>query len=136
MRLVADANVLLSAVIGGKAKLVFEHPLVEAVFTAEPVYAEVEEYAGYLAKKKRIDLETVLLAVASLPVALVSPEAYRASMARARRMIGKRDPDDVDLLALALHMKLPLWSNDKDFDGTGVERYTTAELLKKLFPTN
>ena len=35
-------------------------------------------------------------------------------------------------LALALHLKLPLWSNDRDFEGTGVERFTTAQLLSKL----
>jgi len=35
-------------------------------------------------------------------------------------------------LALALHTGLPLWSNDNDFVDAGVERYTTAELLRKL----
>lgn len=52
--------------------------------------------------------------------------------ARARKRIGWRDPDDVELLALTLHFKIPLWSNDNDFEGCGVERYTTAELLHKL----
>lgn len=32
MQLVADANVLLSAVIGGPAMLVLQHPNVEAVY--------------------------------------------------------------------------------------------------------
>jgi predicted nucleic acid-binding protein len=38
----------------------------------------------------------------------------------------------VDLLALALHLKLPIWSNDNDFEDAGVEWYTTAQLLKTL----
>jgi len=50
----------------------------------------------------------------------------------ARKRIGKRDPDDVDLLALALELKIPIWSNDGDFEGTGIEWYPTAQLLKKL----
>ena len=54
MRLAADANVLLSAVLGGRARAVFEHPTVEEVFTAEPTLAEVQEYAPVLAKKKRV----------------------------------------------------------------------------------
>jgi len=29
-------------------------------------------------------------------------------------------------------MKIPLWSNDNDFLGCGIERFTTAELLNKL----
>lgn len=49
MQLVADANVLLSAVIGGRAKLVLGHPDVEAV--SAPVFAldEVHKYLPVLA---------------------------------------------------------------------------------------
>lgn len=53
-------------------------------------------------------------------------------MSKARRLIGKRDADDVEILALAMHSKVPLWSNDNDFEGTGVSWYTTAELLQQL----
>jgi predicted nucleic acid-binding protein len=49
-----------------------------------------------------------------------------------RKLIGGRDPDDIEILALTLHMKIPLWSNDNDFGGCGIERFTTAELLSKL----
>jgi predicted nucleic acid-binding protein len=100
--------------------------------TTETVFAEVEEYAGVLGLKKKLALETLMLAVASLPVSIVAREVYAGSIARARRGIGKRDPDDVELLALALHFKVPLWSNDNDFEGCGVEWLTTAELLKRL----
>jgi predicted nucleic acid-binding protein len=53
-------------------------------------------------------------------------------IARARKRIGWRDPGDDVLLALTLHFKVPLWSDDNDFEGCGVERYTTAQLLRKL----
>ncbi len=132
MKLAADANVLLSAVIGGRARLVLSSPTVEEVLTTASVFAEIEEYAAILGQKKRIPPETVMLAVASLPVSIVAAEVYARSVALARRRIGKRDPDDVELLALALHFKIPLWSNDNDFERCGVERHTTAELLRKL----
>lgn len=132
MKLAADANVLLSAVIGGRAGLVLSHPEVEEVITTATVFAEVEEYAAVLGRKKKLAPETLMLAVASLPVSIVARELYAESMARARKRIGKRDPDDVELLALALHFKIPLWSNDRDFEGCGVEQITTAELLAKL----
>ena len=45
---------------------------------------------------------------------------------------GSRDPDDVDLLALALHLKAAVWSNDRDFRDAGIELWTTAELLAEL----
>ena len=132
MRLAADANVLLSAVLGGRAALVLRHPRVQEVLTAEPAFAEVQEYAAYLAEKRRLSLDTLLLAVAALPVTVVEPGDYEAKLAEARRRIGRRDPEDVDLLALALHLDVPVWSNDNDFEDAGVEWYTTAELLREL----
>jgi predicted nucleic acid-binding protein len=79
-----------------------------------------------------LSLDTVLLAVAALPVTVVEEPIYSSALPQARQLIGRRDPDDVDLLALALHLRLPLWSNDNDFEKTGVQCYTTAELLQKL----
>ena len=67
MQFVADANVLLSAVIGGRAALVLRHPDVEEVFTPSAAYDEVFEYLGPLAKKKRLRLDTLLLAQAACP---------------------------------------------------------------------
>jgi len=132
VRLVADANVLLSAVIGGQAKAVLEHPAVESVVTAAAAFEEVQEYAVQLAQKKRLDLKLVLLAAATLPVAIVPREQYKSALARARRKIGKRDPDDVEILALGLHLGWPVWSKDNDFEAAGIEWYTTAELLRRL----
>ena len=132
MKLAADANVLLSAVIGGRARVAMGHPQVEELLTTATVYAEVEEYAVELGRKRGIASDTLMLAVASLPISIVGGEVYRRSMAGARRQIGRRDPDDVELLALAMHFKIPLWSNDDDFLNCGVTRLTTAELLKML----
>jgi len=132
VRLVADANVLLSAVLGDRARLVLYHPEVEEVFTAEPTLAEVQEYAVILAPKRRLQIDEVLLGVATLPITVVERAAYANSMSQARRLVGKRDPDDVHILALALHMGAPLWSNDNDFEESGIEWFTTAELLRRL----
>jgi predicted nucleic acid-binding protein len=132
VRLVADANVLLSAVLGGRAKAVLEHPRVTEVFTAEATLAEVQEYAAELAAQKRLSLDIVLMAVATLPVTVVARETYEKSIPEAKRRIGDRDPDDVEILALALHTANPVWSNDNDFESAGVEWFTTAELLARL----
>ena len=134
MRLAADANVLLSAVLGGRARSVLEHPDIKEVLTAEATLAEVREYAPLLAKKKRLSTDLVLLAVATLPVTVVDSSVYARSVSEARRRIGRRDPDDIDILALALHFGLPIWSNDNDFEIAGVEWYTTADLLARLRP--
>jgi predicted nucleic acid-binding protein len=134
VKLAADANVLLSALIGGQAARVFRHPKVEEILTTEFTLSEVQEYAGILARRKGLDADLVLLAAASLPVTTVSRKAYARSLPAARKRIAHRDPEDVDLLALALHFKVPLWSNDNDFNDAGVVRYTTASLLLFLYP--
>jgi predicted nucleic acid-binding protein len=132
VRLVADANVLLSAALGGRARAVLEHPQIAEILTAEATLTEVQEYAAQLAVKKHLSLDIVLMAVTTLPINIVQREVYEKTIAEARRRIGRRDPDDVEILALAIHTGLPLWSNDNDFDDAGIEWYTTAELLARL----
>ena len=132
MKIAADANALLSAVIGGRARLVLDHPEINEVVTTEATFAEVREYALQLGRKKKLAPDMILLTVAALPVSIISPEVYEGAMVEARRLIGWRDPGDVEILAMTLHLKIPLWSNDNDFEGCGIERFTTAEILRKL----
>jgi hypothetical protein len=79
VKLIADANVLLSAVLGGRAAVVLQHPLVDEVLTTEATLGEVQEYAAGLARKKRLDPDVVLMAVATLPVTVVDEVEYRSS---------------------------------------------------------
>ena len=132
MRLAADAKVLLSALIGGRARLVLTHPEAREILTTGNVLAEVREYIPSLALKRKLDPASLLLAVATLPVTLVPESAYRRKMAEARRRIEERDPDDVELLALALHLRIPVWSNDDDFASARAPWLTTAKLLARL----
>lgn len=132
MRLVGDANVLLSAMIGGRAAIALTHKSVEEVYTPAVTLAEVQEYAAVLARKKRLPPDVLLLALAALPVTVVDRADYVRKIAEATGRLGERDPDDVDVLALALHLRVPVWSNDDDFRETGVEWFTTATLLKRL----
>ncbi len=48
-----------------------------------------------------------------------------------KRLAG-RDEHDIELLALAIKLHIPVWSNDGDFKSSGIEVYTTARLLKIL----
>jgi predicted nucleic acid-binding protein len=132
VKIAADANVLLSAVIGGRARLVLTHPEIEEVVTTEETFAEVREYAVLLGRKKKLAPDTILLTIAALPISIISPEIYAGAMDEARKLIGRRDPDDIEILALTLHMNIPLWSNDNDFEDCGIVRLTTAQILRKL----
>lgn len=132
MKLAADANVLLSAVIGGRARLAFGHPGIDEILTTEQTFAELEEYVPILGRKKGLPIDVLQLAVASLPVAVIAHAVYAKRLPEALRQIGRRDPDDVELLALALQFKIPIWSNDKDFTSARIELFTTEHLLRKI----
>lgn len=132
MKVAADANVLLAAVLGGRARLVLAHPNIQEVFTTEHTFAEVEEYAFTLARKKRLPVDILTLVIAALPITLISRAQYANRMAEAGRRMASRDPDDVELLALALHLQIPVWSNDKDLEHLPVDLFTTERLLRHL----
>ncbi len=132
MKLAADANVLLAAVIGGRASLVLRHPHVEEVFTTQSNLEEVEEYALRLGEKRKLRSDLLLLTVAALPIRVIEEDEYSHRLSEARRLIGKRDPDDADLLALALHFDIPVWSNDRDFENLPIEVFNTEAVLRRL----
>jgi predicted nucleic acid-binding protein len=71
VKLVADANVLLASVLGGRAKTILEHPEIEEVLTPAVTLAEVQEYAPILAQKKGLARDVILLAVPALPISVV-----------------------------------------------------------------
>lgn len=128
---VADANVLLSAVIGKAALRVFTEFQVEvhaAVFNAD----EVREYLPLLAGKYRLTPDAVELQWQLLPVRLHPVEDYRSWFQWAEQALADRDTEDAHPLALARTLGVPLWSNDNDLRERGVPCYTTANLLRLL----
>jgi predicted nucleic acid-binding protein len=126
-----DANVLLSAVLGHAALRVFTRTDV-GVLTTRGVLEEVREYLPLIAKQYDMLPQALEGQLRLLAVRECEPEEYATKLEAAKRAIAKRDPDDVELLALALAFSVPVWSNDSDFKDTGVEWYTTARLLRLL----
>ena len=128
---VGDANVLLSAVIGRAALRVmaeFGVSVHVARFNAD----EVEEYLPVMAEKYALPEELVALQWRLLPLRIHAVSEYRRQLARARRDLASRDPDDAHALALARALALPSWTNDRDLAGHGVDCLQTARLLKQL----
>jgi predicted nucleic acid-binding protein len=132
-RLVVDANPILAALLGGQARRVFFEASVREFAVPEVVLSEVREHLPRLARKLGAMPAFLEYALELLPLRPYPARAYRTTMAEARRRIGSRDPDDIDVLALALRLRVPLWSNDRDFEGTGIEQLTTSDVLKRFF---
>ena len=127
----ADANVLLSAVTGKAVLKVFTQSSI-AVVTTEKTLLEVREYVPEMAALYGLPPELLEAQLGLLAVRTARKDVYARRLKEAERRIARRDPDDVDLLALALSLRIPVWSNDKDFDAARVKRYTTAQLLRAL----
>ncbi len=133
-KLVVDANPILSALLGGKAKrLFFEAGITEFAVT-ESVIEEVNSYIPKMAQKLEVSPAFLHYALDLLPLTVYGVKAYRQSVKKAKIQIAHRDPRDVEVLALTLELARPLWTNDKDFEGTTIQTFTTAELLAMYFP--
>ncbi len=128
---VADANVLLSAVVGKAALRVFTEfsvPIHTSQFNAD----EVLEYLPFMAQKYVLPINLVLYRWHLLPIQVHQQYEYILHLDAARQALWERDPDNAHPLALAMELDLPLWTNDKDLSGHGVECLTTAVLITRL----
>ena len=132
-RLVVDANAILAALLGGNARRVFfETAIVEFAVPAS-VIDEVKAYLPRLAERLDVSQPMLEFALDQLPLRVYARRMYAQAMSEARRRIERRDPDDVEVLALTLRLGVPLWSNDRDFEEARVERFTTGQLLRLFF---
>ncbi|MBI1812137.1 MAG: PIN domain nuclease [Nitrospirae bacterium] len=130
-KLAADANVILSAVAGKAALRIFLIEEIEVV-TAQFNIDEVREYLGVIAEQYSLSEEILESQLKLLPLKIYPKHFYEDFIPKAAKKMSGRDEDDVELLALAMKLNVPVWSNDGDFKGSGVELYTTAKLLKIL----
>ena len=63
---------------------------------------------------------------------LIRSEAYSEFEAEARERLGQRDPEDWPMLAAALALGCPIWTEDTDFFGCGVATWTSDRVRMLL----
>jgi predicted nucleic acid-binding protein len=129
---VADANVVLSALIGGRARLVIASAHGPRCLAVDAVAIEIARHAAPLGEKRKLDPALLLAALQVMPIEWKAATEYEDHREQAESRIAPRDPDDWPTLALALKLCVPIWSQDKDFSTAGVEVVTTGELLDSL----
>lgn len=110
---------------------VFDKPDL-VVVTTEHNIGEVLEYLPLFAARYKLSEEFINDTFAALPLEVYSEVQYSGELSRATELLGRRDPDDVALAALALTLRIPIWSNDRDFHAFPFGSITTAQLLKRL----
>jgi predicted nucleic acid-binding protein len=130
--IVLDANILIRAVLGKRVRLLLEEYVPYGVRFCAPdvAYADAEKYLpSLLEKKNRNNAETA--AALTYLQSLVEPvdrESYCAFEAEARQRLRGRDEDDWPVLASALILNCPIWTEDTDFFGTGAAVWNTNHI--------
>ena len=130
MKLVVDANIFISALIGGKAAELLFNPNFD-LLTTERTTWEVKKYIPKLAEYIEETSAHLLYLFELVPVRACQSKEYESSLSVAQRLIGDRDPCDIDILALTLETGVPLWSNDADFEKIDeITSYKTEDIME------
>ena len=138
-RIVLDANILMRAVLGRKVKpLLEEHYESVQFFAPEVCYQDARKYLPQLFKKKNLEADDAIDALDKLMLLVdtVESSAYSAYEIEAKQRIEIRDIDDWPVVAVALMLNCPVWTEDADFFGTGIATWTSDRVHLYLAPKN
>jgi predicted nucleic acid-binding protein len=133
--IVLDANILIRAVLGRRVRQLLETYGGQGFrFYAPAVaYADAAKYLPALLGKRGKSDDDVPAALEYLQT-LIEPihqDIYGLFEEEARRRLRGRDEEDWPVLAAALALSCPIWTEDTDFFGTGIAVWTSDRV--KLF---
>jgi len=115
IKIVVDANILISALLGGKPRFILFDSRFQFL-TTKFTLKEVEKHISEISQKSGVPEREIKEAISLFPLQTVSRNYYKDYLGKAKKLIQKIDPDDADILALYLKEKTFLWSEDKDFE--------------------
>lgn len=126
--LVLDANILMRAVLGHRVRELLErHEDSAAFYSPDVCFEDALYYLSQVLKKRGLDTESGLAIFQQISqlVMPVDRSLYGDYEPLARERIEVRDPDDWPVVAVALMLDLPIWTEDQDLFGSGVATWTT-----------
>lgn len=127
-RLVLDANILLRAVFGVRVLGLLESYEDSVSFYAPDIcFADARKYIPTVSAKRRIDPAPGIAVLDQLShlVEIVDRTLYEEYESSARERMIFRDEDDWPIVATSLLLKCPVWTEDRDFFGSGISTWTT-----------
>ncbi|MEX2260991.1 MAG: PIN domain-containing protein [Bryobacteraceae bacterium] len=126
--LVLDANILIRAVLGQRVRtLITTYGNAVELFAPDVAFTEACEHLPKVLVKRRTPVESGMAVLESLGqvIQAVDFETYSVSEEAARKRLLGRDPEDWPVLATALVLNCPIWTEDTDFFGSGIATWTT-----------
>jgi predicted nucleic acid-binding protein len=125
---VLDANILIRAVLGTRVLGLLRKYAGRVEFMAPDVmFQEAREHLPGVLESRRIPTAPAMAALELVDrlVQMVEAETYGPFESIARERIDRRDEEDWPVLAAALALGCPIWTEDTDFFGCGVATWTT-----------
>jgi predicted nucleic acid-binding protein len=127
--IVLDANILIRAVLGRRVRQLIETYAHQGVrfYAPDIAFEDAEKYLLPLLKKRGKPDTDVSAALEYLRriIEPVNQELYDTFENEARQRLRDRDETDWPVLATALGLVCPVWTEDPDFFGTGIGTWTT-----------
>jgi len=135
MRLVIDANVVISALIADSKTRELIVTLEPDLLTPAFVHDEIGNYRDLIVKKSGMEPDRVAQFIDLLfqYIETVPAGDFYPAIDRATEAIGDTDPDDVLYVACAIARDASIWSDDSDFNEQGlVETYSTGDVISSF----
>jgi predicted nucleic acid-binding protein len=139
--LALDANILIRAILGKRAgTLIKSYAGIVRLLVADAVVHEARGHLPKILAQRDLDPEPALAAFETLLgfPALVERDAYAAQETEAKRRLRMRDIDDWPTAAVALTFDCGIWTEDRDFFGSGIPTWTTdrVEIFLQSLPSS
>ena len=132
MELVIDANIFMSALIAIEGKtydLIFNETI--RLFSVDKLIKELEKYKSEILKKtglSRYEFD-IFISFISSRIEFIPYSELKNFVEEAEK--ASPDPNDAEYFALALKMRCPIWSNDKQLKKQEkVKVYSTEDLIQ------
>ena len=90
-------------------------------------FGDARKYVATISELRQVDPSLGLSVIDQMAglVEQVDRSLYEQHEPIARERIERRDPDDWPVVAVALLLHLPIWTEDQDFFGSGMATWTT-----------
>lgn len=126
MEIVADSNILFSALISGKS-VYLDIFRIAKVYVPDFIFLEIEKYEKRIIQKTQLKdtfksfIRDLFTEVTVIPKLAISSKSF----ARAYDICCDIDEKDTPFLALSIELNIPLWTNDKKLlDGLRSKGYS------------
>lgn len=131
-RLVLDANILIRAIFGFRVReLLALYGYAVEFYTPDHCIEEARRNLPRIAGIRRIptiEAEAILDQLLQGFLHVTDRPLYEQYEKQARELIADRDADDWPVIATAILLQAPIWTEDRDFSGCGIATWSTAKV--------